>query len=244
MNLLHNEIVSPRRRDRAVGTLDIEVVADLTCPFCFIGKQRLDEALKSVGGPVSVSWHPFQLNPGMPAAGEAFDDYLEARFGSRAAVEPVLGQLAREGRECGIDFRFDRIERVANTLRAHTLLNLAAQAGVAEGDIVDTLFRAFFEAGADIGDPELLAGIGARHGLARDAVIAALGDTDAGRAAGAAVEAREARVRASGIAAVPAFLFNRRLLMTGAQSTSTMIAAIDRAMFGAGDDEAPPPLLN
>ena len=99
-----------------VATLQVDVIADLVCPWCYLGKHRLDDALSAVHGPSVVNWFPFQLNPGMPTLGMPFDEYLANKFGDVNTVQPGLDYLTQAGEAEGIHFRFDRIERVPGTL--------------------------------------------------------------------------------------------------------------------------------
>ena len=121
-----------RDSDRPVAgaALHIDVIADFVCPFCFVGKRRLDVALKAVKGPYDVSWYPFQLNPDLPDEGLPFDEYLVQRFESRKNVQPVLDHLVADGRSVGIDFDFDGIRHVPNTLRVHQVMQLAEDKGI------------------------------------------------------------------------------------------------------------------
>lgn len=222
------------------AALHVEVIADLVCPFCYIGKRRLDLAMRAVQGPSDVSWYPYQLNPDMPEDGMSLHDYLSMRFGSPANVEPVLEQLAADAREENIDFRFDRIEHVPNTLRAHQLMYLAETERKDQSALAEELMTAFFRRGEDIGNTEILVELGARHGLL-PADIDRVIDEDSARQI---VLSREAQVRSSGIAGVPGFLLNRRLLVIGAQDSDSLVNAFDRAMFGEGNDAIISPSLH
>ncbi len=236
---LSNE-TARRNKSLPAATLHVEVVADLVCPFCYLGKRRLDRALEAVQGPVEVDWYPWQLNPDMPAAGMPIDEYFARRFGSRDNIEPVLESLADEGRSLGIDFRFDRLSLVPNTMAAHQVIYLAQSQGADQSLLAETLMSAFFEHGADLGDTDLLAGLARRAGLTAEDVIIAL----EGSSMRAAVQSREAQVRASGLSGVPGFMLNRRLLLVGAQESDVMINAFDRAMFGEGTDQLVSPALH
>ena len=231
-----------RSNDRAAPTaeLHVEVIADFVCPFCFVGKRHLDDALKAVQGPSSVSWYPFQLNPEIPAEGQAFDAYLTRRFGSPANVEPVLQHLTAEGRRSGIDFRFDRIQHVPNTLPIHQLMQRAETLGVDQSALAENLMSAFFEDGRNIGELDTLIEIAERQGIAAKETREAVG-SDRTRQT---VVTREAQVRSSGLVGAPGFLVNRRLLVVGAQSTDNMVNAFDRAMFGEGTDSLISPALH
>jgi len=232
--ILSSDRVSP------IASLHVEVIADFTCPFCFLGKRRLDSALQAVVGPREVSWYPWQLNPEMAKEGMTFDAYLASRFGSVAAITPVLEGLQLEGAELGIDFRFDKIKRVPNTLRAHQLMYLAELQGIDRSVLADDLMAGFFSRGEDLGARKTLLEIGVRHGLDAAAIDRTIDDSQATQV----VQTREGQARASGIAGVPGFLLNRRLLIVGAQDTDNIINAFDRAMFGEGADQLVSPALN
>ena len=235
-----SNIVRKNDRSTATAALHVEVIADFVCPFSYIGKRALDKALESVGGPAEVAWYPFQLNPEMPSPGISFDEYLQTRFGGRANIQPVLDNLVAEGRELGIDFRFELLTQVPNTLAAHRLVYLAELEGADQSGLAESLFSAFFEQGLDIGDTDVLIRLAGEHGLSRDRVLGALASEKSRQA----VQAREAQVRGSGLASAPGFLVNRRLLIVGAQSTETMINAFDQAVFGEGNDSLVSPALH
>jgi predicted DsbA family dithiol-disulfide isomerase len=220
---------------RSAATLQVDVIADLVCPWCYLGKRRLTDALASVRGPSQVRWFPFQLNPEMPAAGMALEDYLRERFGDPETLQPALAELTRQGQEQGIEFRFDRIERMPNTLNAHRLMRLAETSGLDTSVMAEQLLKGFFEDGLDIADRDVLADIGAKQGMRAVEVHETL-DDDATRKL---VLSHEEQVRQSGVTGVPDFLINQRLFVMGAQSTATLVQVFDRAMFG---DESSQPV--
>ena len=238
--LARTKSTGPDRRPAPAAALHVEVIADLVCPFCYIGKRRLDQAMQAVQGPSDISWFPYQLNPDMPEEGMSLHDYLSLRFGSPTNVEPVLEQLAADALEENIDLRFDRIEHVPNTLRAHQLMYLAETRRKDQSALAEELMTAFFRRGEDIGDPEILVELGGRHGLLPDDIDHVMEDGGARQI----VLSREAQVRSSGIAGVPGFLLNRRLLVIGAQDTDALVNAFDRAMFGEGNDAIISPALH
>ena len=235
-----SNIVRSSDRVAITAALHIEVIADFVCPFCFIGKRHLDEALKAVQGPCDVSWNPFQLNPEIPPEGLPFDIYLTKRFGSPANVEPVLEHLTEDGKASGIQFRFDRIQHVPNTLPVHQLMQHAATAGADQSAIADHLMSAFFEDGSNIGERGILVDIAKAHGISAKETTEAIGSDRIRQI----VVTREAQVRSSGIAGAPGFLINQRLLVVGAQPIDNMINAFDRAMFGEGSDSLASPALH
>ena len=234
------DIVRGKDRFAPTAALHVEVIADFVCPFCFLGKRRFDQALEAVQGPSDVSWYPFQLNPEIPLAGQAFDAYLTQRFGDPANVEPVLEHFIDEGRREGIDFNFDRIRHVPNTLPVHQLMQQAQNLGIDQSPLADDLMSAFFEQGRNIGEVDVLAEIAARHGVSAAKVREAVGSDQLRQV----VVTREAQVRRSGLTAAPGFLVNRRLLVVGAQPTEHIVSAFDRAMFGEGTDALVSPALH
>lgn len=231
-----------RSDDRAApnAALHVEVIADFVCPFCFIGKRRFDEALKAVQGPSDVSWYPYQLNPEILAEGEPLDVFLTRRFGSPANVEPVLKHLAAEGKAVGIDFRFDKLRHVPNTIPVHQVMQLAESLGVDQSALAEDLLSAFFEQGRNIGDRSELIDIARAHDISASDVNRAI-DSEQARQL---VLRREGQVRGSGLVGVPGYLVNRRLLIVGAQPTDVIVNAFDRAMFGEGSDALESPAIN
>jgi predicted DsbA family dithiol-disulfide isomerase len=212
--------------------LQVDIIADLVCPWCYLGKRRLDDALLAVHGPSSVSWYPFQLNPAMPEAGMSFDDYLAARFGDPETLQPALAHLTATGAAEGIRFRFDRITRIPNTLNAHRLMKLAETEGVSTSGLAENILRGFFEDGLDISARDVLVDIGDRSGLSSVSVNKTLDDATTRQI----VLSQEAQVRRSGVSGVPDFLVNKRLFVMGAQSTESLVTVFDRAMFGEESD--------
>lgn len=240
MSGIYPSIVRMDNRLAPAAALHVEVVADLVCPFCYLGKRRLDHAMQAVQGPSEVNWYPYQLNPDMPEGGLPLDEYLSMRFGNPAHILPALERLTYEGRLEDIDFRFDRISRVPNTLRAHRLMYLAESEGADQAALAEELMKAFLERGEDIGDKEILVELAGRHGInARD--TEKIIDDEAAKQV---VLSREAQVRSSGIVGVPGYLLNRRLLVIGAQDTDALVNAFDRAMFGEGNDSIASPALH
>jgi predicted DsbA family dithiol-disulfide isomerase len=210
--------------------LTIDVISDVVCPWCFIGRRRLGEALASYATaepnirPV-VSWHPFQLNPDLPREGIARQAYLEAKFGGRERAAEIYARVRAAGRTVGIEFEFDRIERQPNTIDAHRLVSWAQANGDPE-EVVERLFRAYFLEGRFIGDRDVLADVAAEAGLARDAACAYL-DSESGTDK---IEAMDRRVRELGVTGVPFFIFGGRVAVSGAQEAPVLVDAMAQAM--------------
>ena len=210
--------------------LTIEVVSDVICPWCYIGKRRLEKALPLLGDvQVEIRWLPFQLNPDMPAGGVPRAEYRKAKFGSLEHAKGLDARVAKEGSGEGIAFAFDRIERTPNTVRAHALIelaqrqdaqNLANQQRGLGNAVVDALFHAYFEEARDIGDAAVLEDIARGCGV-QDWPQAAEAQT---------VAHLEESMRGLGISAVPTFIFDRKAGVSGAHPPESLAAAMRDAM--------------
>jgi predicted DsbA family dithiol-disulfide isomerase len=217
-----------------MSTLQIDVVSDVVCPWCFIGKRHLDRALElwsaeQPAGAVTIRWRPFFLNADTPAAGEPYRPFLEKKFGGAKQVEELWQRVSEAGRRAGIEFAFDRIELRANTLDAHRLIHHAqtgvgADATVTER-LVEALFAAQFLEGRHVGDRAVLADVAVACGLDRDAVLRYL-DSDADAAA---VRAGALEAQRKGVNGVPFFIFNNRLAASGAQPPEALLQAMRQA---------------
>lgn len=222
-------------------SLQVDAIADFVCPWCYLGKRRLELALENLGGEVpQVSWHPFRLNPDLPADGMPIDEYFDKRFGGRQLIQPMLDQLTEIGRKEGIVFRFESLSQVPNTLNAHRLIQIAGPGDI-QNRLVGRLFSGFFEQGLNIGRPEVLEVIARDAGVDDKALKAFLDD-------GAGVDgvtAEEEHIRKLGVVGVPNYILNGRYSVAGAQEPETLVRVFDRVLFSAGDDdEALPAILH
>ena len=210
--------------------LDIDLVSDFVCPWCFLGKVRLDRALAElrVSRPdldVRVNWLPFFLNPDTPAAGEPYREFLEAKFGGPIKAEAVLDKVRAVAADDGLVYAFERIQTRPNTLAAHRLMYRAQAQGQKPERIQalgHALFAGHFQEGRDIGDLDTLADIAAACGERREAVrewLAGRGELDK-------VKRMAEGVRRQGIEGVPFFILNRKMALSGAQSAAVLGAAI------------------
>ena len=206
--------------------MKIEVVSDVVCPWCYIGKRRLEKALAQVGADArpEVTWLPFQLNPGMPPEGMPRAEYRRAKFGSVERGRQLDARVAAEGRGEGIEFAFERMERTPNTFAAHQLIDLAQERG-AGGAVVDALFRAYFEEARDIGERGVLLAIGEAAGLPRAEVEARWADAAQARR----VAQLEESMKQLGISGVPTFILEGKFGVSGAQPPEALAAAIREA---------------
>lgn len=203
-------------------TLSISVISDVICPWCFMGKRRLERALASLGlaDTTTIHWLPFELNPDMPEAGMTRADYRAAKFG-RERADQLDREMTARGREEGIAFAFDRIARTPSTRRAHRLIALASESG-RDGILAEALFQAYFEEARDIGAQEVLLEIAKAAGIEREAAATALADEELGRR----VAALERRAQEIGVSGVPFFIVDNAWALSGAQPTEQWIAAL------------------
>ena len=212
----------------------IDIASDLVCPWCFIGKHRLTQALALVqarhpGTRFQLNWLPYFLNPDTPAAGEPYRAFLEAKFGGATKVAKLQMEVADAGREAGVEFNFERIVTRPNTMAAHRLLYRAQSTGHRPAEIealVERLFVGHFQRGEDIGDIETLADIAAECGDRKEGVIAYLESSEGT----AQVKSLVGKVAGLGVNGVPFFIIQRRLTVSGAQTGEVLAAAIMQAM--------------
>ncbi len=208
--------------------MHIDIVSDVICPWCFIGKRRLERALALRPGlPVEISWRPFQLNPDMPPEGMERAAYLAAKFGGSAHAERIYVSVAEAGATVGIPFAFDRIRRTPNTRDAHRLIRWAAAQGRADA-AVERLFAAYFVEGRDIGDRASLAAIAGEAGLDADEAAQWLDSP----AEIEPVLAEDRGARRLGINAVPCFIFERQYAVSGAQEPEFFLPIFDLMQNG------------
>ncbi|MBT5570199.1 MAG: DsbA family oxidoreductase [Alphaproteobacteria bacterium] len=205
--------------------LQIDVYSDTVCPWCFLGKRRLERALAERDDvDVSINYRAFQLNPDMPVAGMSRAQYLSAKFGSPERAENVYSAIARAGHSERIPFNFEIQDRMPNTIQSHRLIRFAGRHD-RQSPIVEAVFQAFFLDGEDIGDDEALTRIAVRCGLESADVIRYL----AGEEDRDAVLAEDLRARRMGIKAVPSFIINGAYSISGAQEPEAFYPLFDLA---------------
>ncbi len=208
--------------------MHIDIVSDVVCPWCYIGKRRLEKALALRPEiEAEITWRPFQLNPDLPPEGVERQAYLAAKFGGNTHADRIYANVTEAGATVDIPFAFDRIRRTPNTRDAHRLLRYAAAAGSAER-MVEALFRGYFVDGRDIGDRAVLAEIAGGVGL--DAAEA--GAWLASPAELEQVLAEDRSARRLGINAVPCFIFERQYAVSGAQEPEFFLPVFDLVQNG------------
>ena len=203
--------------------IHIDIYSDVVCPWCYVGKRRLERALTEFGGDVRVTWRPFQLNPTMPKDGMDRMAYLEAKFGSLDSFRQLEEHVLAAGTSEQIGFVFEKIARTPNTILAHRLMWVAEREGRQDA-VVTSLFRGYFEEGADIGAIATLIRLAERAGLSQDIAARAL-QSEEGTAE---VKAEEAAGHKLGIRGVPYFIVNGTYPISGAQPVESFVSALKR----------------
>lgn len=201
--------------------LEIDIVSDVICPWCLIGTKRLDDALATRPGlDAKLAFRPFQLDPTTPASGVDLRESLRRKYGD---PEPMFRRVEAAARESGIALDFAKVHRSPNTLAAHVLIDRAAARGT-QHDVVKALFAAHFLEGRDVGDPDVLASIGAAHGFSADEARALVTD-DAERAR---VRSEAQELSQQGVSGVPFFIFAGKYAVSGAQPVAVFQQVLDR----------------
>ena len=202
--------------------LAIDVISDVICPWCFIGKKRLEKAIAAFEShhEIRVRWYPFQLNPTMPAEGISRQEYRIRKFGSWERSLELDAKVVAVGETEGIHFAFDRVERTPNTADAHRLIWLAGQQSC-QNAVVDSLFRAYFTEGRDISNRQTLIDVIADAGLDRQLAESILNSEEGMNAIKEAGDLCR-RLHVSG---VPFFIINNELTLSGAQPPDAFLDA-------------------
>jgi predicted DsbA family dithiol-disulfide isomerase len=209
--------------------LTIDVVSDVVCPWCYVGKRRLEMTLAARKDIVpEIRWRPFFLDPTVPRAGKLRIDYITGKFGGVEKITPAHQRLTGLGKEVGIGFDFGAIEFQPNTLDAHRVIAWAAEAGKADA-VVENMFSDFFVNGVNLTDRASLVAAAGRAGLDEKKVAADLNSDKDEELVGKQAQAASA----SGIGGVPFFVFGGKVAVAGAQETEMLSAAIDQALAAA-----------
>lgn len=210
-------------------TLTVDVVSDVICPWCYIGKRRLEKALQLLGDTsgIQVIWKPFQLNPQMPPQGIERRAYRTAKFGSWERSQALDAQVAAAGAEEGINFAFDRMTRTPNTLDAHRFSWLAGRLGMQDA-VMERFFRGYFEEGLDLNDKVTLLRLAVEGGIPALNAERLL-PADDGRAD---MLREESHYKEMGVSGVPTFFFNGEATFSGAIAAPILADAIRQATTG------------
>ena len=206
--------------------MQIDIVSDTVCPWCFVGKRRIGRAMAMRPNvKFDVFWRPYRLDPTIPREGVDRRAYLKAKFGDSPRSSAMGDAIRSEGAGEGIEFAFDKIAKTPNTLDSHRLVRWAAGAGV-QDDMVERLFQAYFIDGRDVGDPAVLSAIATEAGMDGDLVATLLaGDADL-----AEVEREAGLASEMGISGVPTFIFDSKFMISGAREAELLVRVIDKAL--------------
>jgi predicted DsbA family dithiol-disulfide isomerase len=206
--------------------MQIDVVSDTVCPWCFIGKRKLAQALAlRPDVEAKVFWRPYRLDPNIPKGGIDRKAYMKAKFGDNPNASSMRDVIVDEGAKLGIVFAFDKIAISPNTLDSHRLIRWAGGAGV-QDDVVERLFEAYFIEGRDIGDAAVLTDIATAAGMHAPLVAELLAkDSDL-----ADVEREAGMANQMGITGVPCFIFDGRFMISGAREPEVLVKVIDKVL--------------
>jgi predicted DsbA family dithiol-disulfide isomerase len=218
--------------NKPVEPIVIDVVSDVVCPWCYLGKKRLEKAIAGQSEPVVVHWRPYQLDPAIPESGLDRGAHMKNRFGDDGRLESAHQRLRALGAPVGIAFAFESIKRAPNTLDAHRLIRWASVTG-AQDVVVSRLFQLLFEQGGDIGDRKMLHDVAGESGMDVEMVEKLFND-------GADVEEVRAEIEQAqklGVTGVPFFIFAQRFGVPGAQEVEVLESAIAQARKGLAGAE-------
>jgi predicted DsbA family dithiol-disulfide isomerase len=220
--------------------LRIDIISDVVCPWCFIGKRNLDAALRMYRAQYpeaeepAVRWLPFQLNPDLPVEGVPRSEYTSQKFGGPDNAREIYARVAAAGANAGIAFEFGRIAVQPNTLQAHRVVHFAAREN-SQHEVVESLFQGYFLEGCDLTSDETLADLAARGGLNRNELLKYLG-TEEDRDL---IVRQDAHARQIGIQGVPFFIVAERLGVSGAQPPGVLFEVMEQARSEPAFSAAP-----
>ena len=195
--------------------IKLDVFSDTICPWCYIGKKRLEKAINNHKDlEIKQTWRPFQLNPGMQPDGMDRQEYLISKFGSSDAAKTIYDNIYDEGLKEGINFNFDSIQTTPNSFNSHRLLALAYEKGTQE-NVLSNLFESYFLNGEDIGDPNILLDIAIKHKIDAENFKSYLSDQENIEP----LANEEIQAKKMGISSIPTFIINKQIVVNGAQTS-------------------------
>jgi predicted DsbA family dithiol-disulfide isomerase len=215
--------------------MHIDIISDTVCPWCYIGKRRLERALEQRPDlEVDITWRAYQLNPDMPPGGKDRDAHYRAKFGSLEKTKEITESLAGVAREEKLDLEFAKIERMPNTLGSHRIARWAASANC-QDDVIERLFKAYFIDGRDVGDVDVLVDIAGAAGmdpeLVRDLLVSGA-DEDL-------VREEDALARQMGVTGVPCFIVDQKYSIMGAQDPEAFLQVFDAVARDSSPEAEP-----
>ena len=202
--------------------MQIKMFSDTICGWCYIGKERLNQALEQLNlSPLVVTNLPFQLNPSMPKDGMERINYIKSKFGSIENAKPMYDNMIMQGEQENLQIKLDKIKRTPNTVKSHLLVDLARKYKV-ENNVIADLFESYFTKAKDIGDEDVLMFIAKKNKLSTDEVKEYLNNEENIKK----INKMDDVAREIGIKGVPFYIFNDQLSISGAQSVDHLIEAI------------------
>lgn len=212
--------------------MKIDIISDTVCPWCLIGKRKLETALAQRPGlDVDITWHPFQLHPDMPPGGADRKEFTASKFGSVERAREIYANIQSAGETLDLAFEFGKIKRSPNTLDSHRLLRWSESTGL-QDKLVEVLFRKFFMDGQDLGDQQVLLDAAEEVGMDK-VLVTELLESDKDKEL---VLKEEARAREMGVTGVPFFVFNDKYALSGAQDPSAFLQVFDQIAQEASNE--------
>lgn len=204
--------------------LQIDIVSDVACPWCYIGKKHLEKALESFDSqPVEITWHPYQLDPTIPVEGIARDEYFANKFGSIDRIEQIFERVVGVGEKAGIAFNFDKMPKAVNTIPLHKLLHIAREEGT-QIALEEKLFKGYFTDGVDYSDKEQLIAFMEDFGWNREKTESILANEEIGYHVTQEIK----HFQGLGVTGVPFFILNNKYGISGAQPTSVFLETLEK----------------
>lgn len=211
----------------ATRTLQIDIISDVVCPWCYIGKKKLDQALASLpeGVEVKIDWRPFQLAPEIPEEGANFKEHLGQKFGGVDQLAPMFQRLKGIGESVGIHFQMDLIPTTPNTLKLHALLEEARNTGL-QTEFAMKLFKAYFEEGKNLSDPEVVKSIWKEMNWNPETFDSIWSDSESKSEIKREIE----YYQRNGISGVPFFIIDNKFGVSGAQDSSIFLDFLQKSL--------------
>jgi len=218
-----------------LAPLTIDVISDVVCPWCFVGKRQLEQALQKFQQAYpdqptpTIRWHPFQLNPDLSAEGMSRDQYLQKKFGT-ADGGAIYDRVKQAANDVGLDLKLEDIQRQPNTVRAHAVISLCNEQ--TQDAVVEALFEAYFQHGRDLTDEATLIEVARGGGIPEPAIEAAISDDSVHET----IRRADSSARDLGVQGVPFFIFNQKLAVSGAAGSDTLMQAAEKVLLEANDN--------
>ena len=204
--------------------LQIDIVSDVACPWCYIGKKHLEKALESFDSQtIEITWHPYQLDPTIPVEGIARNEYFANKFGSIDQIEQIFERVVGVGEKAGIDFNFDKMPKAVNTIPLHKLLHIAREERT-QIELEEKLFKGYFTDGVDFSDKDQLVSFMEDFGWNREKTESILANEEITYH----VKQEIKHFQGLGVTGVPFFILNNKYGISGAQPTSVFLETLEK----------------